>query len=167
MSTRTDKARARTVSAADVWAAIRRQSFAIVGFNAPGARPRTSGVVYAILGNDLYVAVAPDSWKARFIAVDGRVSVTIPVRRGGPLSLIAPIPPATITFPAHAEVFPPGSPEMEPGIRELGRFLPPERRERATLLRIRPEGEFVTYGIGVRLMQMRDVVAARGRVPVA
>jgi len=29
-----------------------------------------------------------------------------------------------------------------------------------------PEGEFVTYGIGVRLIEMRDPNKARGRAPV-
>jgi hypothetical protein len=29
-----------------------------------------------------------------------------------------------------------------------------------------PEGQFVTYGLGVSLMRMRDTSAARGRAPV-
>jgi hypothetical protein len=34
------------------------------------------------------------------------------------------------------------------------------------ILEIVAEGEFVTYGIGVSLMKMRDTEGARGRVPV-
>ena len=34
------------------------------------------------------------------------------------------------------------------------------------LIEIVPVGEFVTYGIGVRLMEMRDPNKARGRAPV-
>ena len=34
------------------------------------------------------------------------------------------------------------------------------------LIEIVPEGEFVTYGIGVRLIEMRDPNKARGRAPV-
>ncbi len=45
----------------------------------PAGEPRSSGVVYRTLGRRLYVAVAPDSWKARHVAVDGRVSLTVPV----------------------------------------------------------------------------------------
>ena len=36
----------------------------------------------------------------------------------------------------------------------------------SALIRVRPEGEFLCYGIGVPLMTMRDPHAARSRVPV-
>jgi hypothetical protein len=163
----TTKQSQQSLTTADVWAAIRKRSFAVLGFTTPNGEPRTSGVVYATLGHDLYVVVAPDSWKARYIAIDARVSMTVPVRRGGMLSLMAPIPPATITFPGRAEVFPPGAPEIAPVVRELGGLLPEERRDEVAVVRIRPEGTFVMYGVGVSLMRMRDTVAARARVPVA
>lgn len=166
MSTTTKQSQ-QPLTTADAWAAIRKRSFAVLGFTTPHGEPRTSGVVYATLGHDLYVAVAPDSWKARYISIDGRVSMTVPVRRGGPLSLMAPIPPATITFRGRAEVFPAGAPELAPVVREFGSLLPKERRDEAALVRIRPEGTFVTYGVGVPLRRMRDTVAARARVPVA
>jgi hypothetical protein len=35
------------------------------------------------------------------------------------------------------------------------------------LVEIIPTGEFVTYGVGVRLIEMRDPNKARGRAPVA
>jgi hypothetical protein len=35
------------------------------------------------------------------------------------------------------------------------------------VIEIVPEGTFVTYGVGVPLLKMRDPVAARARVPVA
>ena len=31
---------------------------------------------------------------------------------------------------------------------------------------VEPVGEFVTYGVGISLMEMRDTVKARGRAPV-
>jgi hypothetical protein len=34
------------------------------------------------------------------------------------------------------------------------------------LVEITPVGEFVTYGVGVRLMDMREPEKARGRAPV-
>ena len=63
-------------------------------------------MVYAADGRRLYVAVASDSWKARHIAASGRVAVTVPVRRGGLLSLLFPIPPATVSFHGTAIVHP-------------------------------------------------------------
>jgi len=35
------------------------------------------------------------------------------------------------------------------------------------MLEIRPAGHFVTYGVGVSLLDMRDPEKARGRAPVA
>jgi hypothetical protein len=74
------------------------------------------------------MAVAHDSWKAKQIATAGEVSVTVPIRRGGVLALVLPIPPATVSFHATAKVHPAGSPEARSALKELASLLPPERR---------------------------------------
>src|SRR6266704_1607338 len=96
----------------EVWQALAKASFAVLGYVTPTGEPRSSGVVYKTIGRRLYVAVAPDSWKARQIAASRQVAVTVPVRRGGILSLVAPIPPATVSFHATAIVHPAGSLEV-------------------------------------------------------
>ena len=149
-----------------VWHQIAQASFAVLGYVTPAGEPRSSGVVYKSIGRRLYVAVAPDSWKARHVAASRRVAVTVPVRRGGLLSLVAPIPPATISFHAQAIVHPAGAPRVRPLLQELGSLLPVERRTSASLIEILPEGAFVTYGLGVSLSKMRDPAAARAHVPV-
>ena len=149
-----------------VWHALAKASFAILGYVTPSGEPRSSGVVYKVIGRRLYVAVAPDSWKAKHIAAAGRVAVTATVRRGGILSLVVPIPPATISFHATAIVHPAGSPQARSLLEELGDLLPAERRDSATIVEVVPEGAFVTYGLGVSLMKMRDPAAARARMPV-
>ncbi len=154
------------ITSADVWRALDHASFAVVSYVTPRGEPRSSGIVYTTIGHRLYLAVAPDSWKARHIALNPQVSVTVPVRRGGLLTLMMPIPPATISFRADTIVHPPGSlagSEIERGLSSL---LPPERRNEACVIEIIPEGEFVTYGLGVSLMQMRSPSLARGRVAV-
>jgi hypothetical protein len=149
-----------------VWRQIAKASFAVLSHVTPAGEPRSSGVVYRTLGRRLYVAVAPDSWKARHVAVDGRVSLTVPVRRGGVLALVMPIPPATVSFHGRAIVYPAGSPEVGPLLDELGSLLPAERRTSAAIIAIVPEGAFVMYGIGISLATMRDPASARARVPV-
>lgn len=149
----------------EVWRALGKASFAVLGFVTPSGAPRSSGVMYRVIGHRLYVAVQPESWKARHIRADGRVAVTATVRRGGLLSLVAPIPPATISFPGTATVHPWGSPRIAAILDELGPLLPPERREDVSIIEIAPEGNFVTYGIGISLLKMRSPVAARARVP--
>jgi hypothetical protein len=149
-----------------VWRQIVEGSFAVLSHVTPSGEPRSSGVVYRTLGQRLYVAVAPNSWKARQIACSGSVSLTVPVRRGGVLALVVPIPPATVSFHGNAIVHPAGSPEVGPLLEELGSLLPADRRDSAAIIEIVPEGAFVTYGIGVSLRQMRDPAAARARVSV-
>ncbi len=150
-----------------VWHALAKGSFATLACVTLTGEPRSSGVVYKAIGRRLYVAVAPDSWKARHVAANGHVAMTVPVRRGGLLSLVFPIPPATISFHASATVHPAGSPELAPILKEMASLLPTERRGTAKVIEIVPEGEFLTYALGVPLRQMRDPVAALAHVPVS
>jgi len=57
-----------------VWHALGKASFAVLGCVTPSGEPRCSGVVYRTIGRRLYVAVAPDSWKAKHVAASGRVA---------------------------------------------------------------------------------------------
>jgi Pyridoxamine 5'-phosphate oxidase len=149
-----------------VWQAIARASFAVVSHVTPAGEPRSSGVVYKAGGHRLVVAVAPGGWKARHIAADGRVAVTVPVRRGGGLSLVAPIPPATISFHGTAVVHPAGSPRARSLLGEVGSLVPEERRDSACVIEITPVGTFRTYGLGVSLRTMLNPAASQARVPV-
>jgi len=149
-----------------VWQAVARASFAVLSHVTPAGEPRSSGVMYKTTGRRLVVAVAPGSWKARQVAADGRVAVTVLVRRGGILSLVAPIPPATISFHGTAVVHPAGSPQARSMLDELGSLIPAERRAAACIIEIIPTGAFRTYGLGVSLRAMLNPAAAQARVPV-
>jgi hypothetical protein len=157
---------AARLTSEQVWHALGKASFAVIGYVTPAGEPRSSGVVYKSIGRRLYVAVDSDSWKARHVAASRRVAVTVPVRRGGLLSLVAPIPPATVSFHATAIVHPAGAPQVGSLVQKLGSLLPAERWASACLIEVVPEGAFVTYGLGVSLSKMRDPAAARARVPV-
>jgi hypothetical protein len=150
-----------------VWREIDKASFAVVGYVTPSGEARSSGVVYKTVGKRLYFAVAPESWKARHIAASKRVSVTVPVHRGGILALVAPIPPATISFHAQGIVHPAGSVRIDSLSKELESLLPREGRDMAVLIELIPEGRFVTYGVGVPLMDMQKPELAKAVVPVS
>jgi hypothetical protein len=151
---------------AQAWRALAKASFAVLSYVTPSGEPRSSGVVYKTLRGRLYVAVAPDSWKAKHVAAGGRVAVTVPVRRGGILSLVLPIPPATISFHGTAMVHRAGSPQSRSLLKELGSLIPAERQASGSIIEIAPEDVFVTYGLGVALTEMREPARARGRIPV-
>lgn len=150
-----------------VWRELDRSSFAVIAHVTPSGEPRCSGVVYGIADRTMYVVVGADAWKARHIALSGKVAVTVPVRRGGIMSLLIPIPPATISFHALATVRPAADPSGRRALpARLERLLPTEVTAGSRIIEIRPEGDFLTYGIGVPLMQMRSPARSRGRAPV-
>jgi hypothetical protein len=155
------------VSCDTVWRALAKASFAVVGHVNAAGEPRSSGVVYGTANRRLYVAVAADGWKARQIVTGDRVAVTVPVRRGGFLALLVPIPPATITFHARATVHPAGSLDIGLVSKELMKLVPEARKAGSSVIELVPEGRFLTYGIGVSLMDMADPALALARVPVA
>lgn len=149
-----------------VWGELARASFAVLAHVNRAGEPRSSGVVYGTAGDRLYVAVAADGWKARQLTTGDRVGVTVPVRRGGLLALVAPIPPATITFEATVKVHAPGTLDLGAVSRDLLRLLPEARRLGSCVLELEPQGNFLTYGIGVSLRDMADPAKALARVPV-
>ncbi len=151
------------LTAQDVWSAVSKASFAVLSHVTPAGAPRSSGVVYAVQDDRMLVAVAKDSWKARHIGTDGLVAVTVPIRRGGLMSLLMPIPPATVSFPAAATVH---SGEALYRIPALAKLVPPERWTSCVIVDIRPTGHYITYGLGVPLLRMRDPVRSRARIPV-
>ena len=157
----------RGLTSEQVWRAVANASFAVLSHVTPGGEPRSSGVVYKASGRRLVVAVAPGSWKARHVAADGRVAVTVLVRRGGILSLVVPIPPATVSFHGTAVVHPAGSPRARSLLDELGSLVPADRRDSACVVEIIPAGAFRTFGVGVPLRTMLHPAAAQARVPVA
>jgi hypothetical protein len=150
-----------------LWRILTRQSFAVLSHVTPDGEPRSSGVVYTVAGGRLLITTAFDSWKARQIRADGRVAVTVPVRRGGLLALMFPIPPATISFHGTAEVLTPDSPQGKRAMAALAPLIPQDRRDACLIIEVRPSGQFLTYGIGVSLFQMRQPELARGHAPVS
>lgn len=152
---------------AQVWQPIEKELFAVVGMVTADHEARTVGVVYAVRDRKLYFITGRDTWKARHIAANRHVSVTIPIARRVPIMPWLKIPQATITFQGEANVC--GAGEAMPDL--LQKLLGPMANDQeliagSCLIEVVPVGEFVTYGIGVRLMEMRDPNKARGRAPV-
>ncbi|MGZ4471663.1 MAG: pyridoxamine 5'-phosphate oxidase family protein [Nocardioidaceae bacterium] len=160
------RGQARRLTTDEVWHALERASFAVVSYVNPAGKPRASGVVCAAAGHRLYLVTAPDSWKARQISDGDEVAVTVPIRRGGLLALVAPIPPATVSFHATATVHPPGTMSIEAVSKRLASLLPEERRS-GCVLELAPYGSFLTYGVGVSLTDLARPAAALAHVPVS
>lgn len=155
------------LSAQQVWQTIEKELFAVVGMVTADHEARTVDILYAVRDRKLYFITGRDTWKVRHIAANPHVSVTIPIARRVPIMPWLKIPQATITFQGTARVFPAAeaSPEL---LRALFQHKADDREMVAgsCVVEIAPVGEFVTYGVGVRLMDMREPEKARGRAPV-
>ncbi len=155
------------LSTEQVWKAIEKELFAVLGMVTAKNEARTAGVVYIVRDRTLYIATGRDTWKARHVAANPHVSVTIPIAKRVPVMPWIKIPAATITFAATARVL---AAQEAPSdlLRAIFRDTVDNQELMADscLIEVTPEKDFVTYGIGIPLMQMRFPEKARGRAPV-
>jgi hypothetical protein len=156
------------LSSEQVWQAIGKELFAVVGMVSAHHEARTAGVVYIVRDRKLYVATGADTWKARHIAANPSVSVTIPIAKRIPIMPWMKIPAATITFAGTARIFAAKEAPAEL-LASIFRGMANDEKmvAESCLIEITPIKDFVTYGIGVPLMQMRDPEQARGRASVS
>lgn len=155
------------LSSNQVWQIIEKELFAVIGMVTQAQEARTVGVIYVARDGKLYVATGKETWKARHIVANPHVSVTITVAKRVPIMPWIKIPPATITFAGTARIVP--AAEAAPDLlRAIMRDGADDKAQMANLclIEVTPIGEFITYGIGVPLMQMRFPEKARGRAPV-
>lgn len=150
-----------------VWQVIEKELFAVLGMVTAKGEARTVGIVYVVRDRKLYIGTDQDSWKARHVDANPHVSLTIPIAKRIPVMPWIKIPSATITFCGEARVLPAGETPTEI-LQAVFRGMAEDEELVATscLIEVTPVKEFITYGVGVSLMQMRDPKKARGRVAV-
>ena len=151
-----------------VWAEIERQRFAVLSYVTPKAEARSAGVVYIVGDRKLYTRASTDSWKVKHIHLNPRVALNVTIPKRIPFMLWIKIPAATIALHGTARVI--AAKDADPGvIRALARAVPDhsELKAQTSIIEIEPTGHFLTYGVGVPLLAMRDPKTARGRVPIA
>ena len=150
-----------------VWDVIEKNLFGVIGMVTKENEARTVGIVYVVRERRLYIGTGKKAWKVRHIAQNPHVSMTIPVHKSIPLLPMIKIPAATITFCGEARIIAPedASQDILQAIYR-GMAEDQERLADTVLIEVTPVKDFVKYGIGVSLMQMRDPAQARGRAPV-
>lgn len=150
-----------------VWDAVAKCQFGVIGWTTAQGEPRTSMITYACDRDRLFLAVSPASWKARQIAERAVVSVTVPVRRAGLLSLVFPIPPSSVSFRTFASIHPPGTCRPEPLVRLYRHLhLPANVLTESTVIELVPFGSFQVFGVGVALWRLGDLGATERRTPI-
>ncbi len=147
-----------------VWEALEQAFFGVLAFVNAAGHPRSTGVCYVVDGRSLYISTDGTSWKARHIAANPHVSMTVTLPKRVPFLPFIKIPAATITFQGEAELL--GVPEVNASLFQrlpLGKERDPGVLENAAIIRVIPRGDFVTYGIAMPIMRMRHHEAAHGR----
>lgn len=156
------------LTAAQVWQEIEKEVFAVLGMVTAKAESRTVGIVYIVRDRKLFLGTGKQAWKARHIRNNPHVSITIPIAKRIPLMPWFKIPAATITFSGTAQVL---DTEDIPGdlLKELYRDIADDadRMAESCVIQVTPKKEFITYGVGIPLMQMRFPEKSRGRAPVS
>ena len=150
-----------------VWNEIEKRVFAVLSYVNPKAQARSAGIVYVVRGRVLYVGTEIDSWKAKHIRLNPNVALNVTIPKRIPFVPWIKIPDATIAFSGTARVL--DAAEADPEVIEAlmrGMAEDAERVAKTSLLEIHPTGDFVTYGVGVPLLDMRDPKKARGRAPI-
>jgi hypothetical protein len=156
-----------TLTTAQVWQALEDNLFAVLGMVSAKNEARTAGIVYVVYNGKLFIASKSNAWKVRHVQANPHVSLTVTIPKSVPLMPWIKVPAATITFSGEAAVIDPQS--LDAAVRQkLFRGLKGDSAapENTSIIVVTPAGDFVTYGVGVSLMQMRDTNYARGRVPV-
>jgi len=155
------------ISTTQIWEQLNKQLFAVLGVVTKKNEARTVGIVYIVEDGKLYISSKKQAWKVRHIAQNPHVSLTVPIHKRIPLMPWIKIPAATITFSGKANLseYETVSDEI---IQKLFQGMEFSTEEKADLriIEVTPDGDFITYGVGVSMMEMRDQEKARGRVAV-
>jgi uncharacterized pyridoxamine 5'-phosphate oxidase family protein len=151
-----------------VWNSIEKNFFAVLGMVTAKGEARTAGVVYVARERQIYIGTSKTAWKVRHIQQNPHVSVTVTIPKRIPFLPFLPIPPAAITFQGLASVQKLDSTEQE--VLEAlfkGMEIDEQFIAESCLIRIKPSGDFITYGVGVSMMTMRNPEKSHGRASVS
>jgi hypothetical protein len=158
---------AQKLTSEQVWNELEKELFAVLGMATAKGEARTVGIVYIVHDRKIYISSGKEAWKVRHIQNNPHVSLTLPIAKCIPFLPWIKIPAATITFCGVAKVLEAENVEGDI-LHALFRGLESDTEMLGTtiILEIEPQGDFVTYGIGIPLMQMRFPEKSRGRAPI-
>ncbi len=127
-------------------------------------QPQSSLVIYQSDGQELYVQTGKITVKAKNIMKNNKVSVTIPIYKNF-FHMLLPAPPAEIHFKGTAEILPfEDEYAREVWKKYLKHELPDELKAESIWIKITPAKKVNTYGLGVKLLNMRDPTKAKKTV---
>jgi len=123
--------------------------------------PQSSVIMYESDGNTIYFTTGKNTLKARNIRNNTNVSVTIPFRKNL-LHKLIPAPPGELHFQAKAQLLERESNEVQTMLQRVLKFEEKSRIKSDTVyLKLTPKKKIATYGVGIKLLQLRFPEKAR------
>ena len=151
-----------------VWQEIEKNLFAVLGMVTSKGEARTVGINYVVDDHKLYIGTDKVAWKTKHVARNPQVSLTVPIAKRIPFMPWIKIPAATITFSGVANVLAHNEVKADLLQKLYGNGAKDEKAmAKLCFIEVTPQKDFITYGVGIPLMQMRFPEKARGRVAVA
>ena len=151
----------------NIWKAIEKELFAVLGMVTRDHESRTVGIVYIVSDRKFYIGTGLKTWKARHISKNPDVSLTVPIAKKIPFAPWVKIPQVTITFAGKAKVIP--GKNVHPDLLKAVFHHKADDKEfmkSNCVIEVVPVGEFITYGVGIPLIKMSQPKLARGKAPV-
>ncbi len=146
-----------------VWAEIEKNIFGVLGMVTSKNEARTVGINYVVDDHKLYIGTLKAAWKTKHVTRNPHVSLTITIPKRVPLMPWIKIPAATITFSGMAKVL--ERSEVNADVRQ--KLYLHEAESELCVIEVTPQKNFITYGVGIPLLQMRFPEKARRRAAVA
>ena len=126
--------------------------------------PQSSIIVYSSDGNALYFTTGINTLKARNIRKNPNVSVTIPFRMNL-LHKFIPAPPGELHFKARAEFLKREDEEVQTNLARIIKYEEKAGIKSETVyLKLTPASKIATYGVGIKLFNLRFPEKARNIV---
>ncbi|MFX1453112.1 MAG: pyridoxamine 5'-phosphate oxidase family protein [Promethearchaeota archaeon] len=148
----------------EVRSILRKKNWLVLGTVDEKNNPHSSVVVYQSDGYMIYCTTGKDTLKVRNIRHNNKVSVTLPFRKNF-FHKIIPAPPAELHFTAEAEIKPFEDLEARKIFAKYLKYNENvENQEDSIWIKITPSRRISTYGVGVKLLKMRNPQKARNLV---
>ncbi len=143
---------------------LRKKMWLVLSTASEKGQPQSSVVVYQSDGQVIYIMTGENTIKVNNIKRNNKVSVTIPFRINF-LHKLVPAPPAELHFKAKAEIIPFDDEEARRIFKKFLKHVSEEETtDKSVWIKIIPSNRIITYGVGIKLFEMRKPEKARNIV---
>ncbi|MHA1868247.1 MAG: pyridoxamine 5'-phosphate oxidase family protein [Candidatus Heimdallarchaeaceae archaeon] len=145
---------------------LKKNNWLVISTISKNNLPQSSVVMYKSDGKEIYFVTGKNTLKTKNIQFNDNVSITIPLYRNLFYKLI-PAPPAEIHFKAKAQIVSKKDEKAREVLKEIIKFEEKTgTTEESIWIKVTPGRKIATYGLGVKLLDMRKTEKARNIIEI-